>query len=231
MIIHGDCNEMMYLLAPQSVDMVFCDMPYGTTKNKWDSVIDLDLFWKGIKHCCKSNAALIFTAQVPFNIVLGASNMDWLHYEWIYHKTAPTGHLNAKKMPMKAHENVMVFYDKLPVYNPIKTTGHKRKASISAHRTDCYGAQKVTPYDSTERYPISVQQFKKDTQRQSINATQKPVEMVKYFIETYTNHGALVLDPCAGSGSTMIAAIQSGRKYVMIEKDQYHYEQIKQRTT
>lgn len=95
---------------------------------------------------------------------------------------------------------------------------------------DCYGAQKTTSYDSTERYPISVQQFKKDTQLQSINSTQKPVDMVRYFIETYTNPGDIVLDPCAGSGSTMIAAMQSGRKYIMIEKDQYYYQQIKQRT-
>lgn len=156
-----------------------------------------------------------------------------LRYEWIWEKAEATGHLNAKKMPMKAHENCLVFYKSLPVYNPQKTTGHVRKVSKSERyrlESDCYGNEKGTVYyDSTDRYPRSVLKFSKDTQKSKLHNCQKPVALMEYFIKTYTNEGDLVLDNCAGSGSTIIAAINMNRHYIGIEKDQKYFDTMNKR--
>ena len=133
-VIHGDCLEVMKSISDASIDMIFADLPYGTTKCKWDSIIDLKLLWEQYERIIKDNGAIVLTAQTPFDKVLGASNLKLLRYEWIWQKTHPTGHLNAKKMPMKAHENVLVFYKNLPTYIPNKTQGHKRKVSSKKHK-------------------------------------------------------------------------------------------------
>jgi DNA modification methylase len=225
----GDCLELMKNIPDKSIDAIICDLPYGTTKCKWDSVIDLDLLWKQYCRIIKDNGAILLFAQTPFDKILGASNLPMLKYEWIWEKTTATGHLNAKKMPMKAHENVLVFYKKPPLYNAQKTDGHERKVSKAEHKVNCIESdvynkgQKLTTYDSTERYPRSVLKFKTDKQKEALHSTQKPVSLIEYLIKTYTNEGETVLDNTMGSGTTGIACINTNRKFIGIEKDENYF--------
>lgn len=223
-LMHGDCLEMMKLIPDGSVDMVLCDLPYGTTQNKWDSIIDLAALWVQYERICRG--AIVLTAQTPFDKVLGASNIKLLKYEWIWEKTHPTGHLNAKRAPMKAHENVLVFYRRQPLYNPIKTTGHKRKTATKRHDlTETYGKQVFDelPYDSTERYPRSVLVFPSDKQTSKLHPTQKPVALMEYLISTYTNPGDTVLDNAMGSGTTGVACLNTERHFIGIELDDKYF--------
>ena len=230
-IYNGDCLEVMDELIDSNVkfDMVLTDMPYGTTRNKWDTAIPLNELWVKLKKITNPNTPILLFAQTPFDKVLGCSNLKMLRYEWIWEKTSATGHLNAKKMPMKAHENILVFYEKLPTYNPQKTAGHKRKVSKAEHKTNCvkttnYGEHGLTTYDSTERYPRSVQVFKTDKQIESLHPTQKPVALLEYLIKTYTNEGGLVLDFTMGSGSTGVACLNTNRKFVGIELEKEYFD-------
>lgn len=220
-LILGDCLNELPKLADNSVDMVCADMPYGTTNCHWDTIINLELLWVELKRICKPNAAIVLFAQSPFDKVLGVSNLPMLRYEWIWEKGNATGFFNAKKMPLKAHENILVFYSELPTYNPIKTTGHPRKtAGRREIKSDVYGkAVKKTLYDSTERYPRSIQKFSSDTQKSKLHQTQKPLALIKYLIETYSNEGDTVLDFCMGSGTAPAACIKTDRQYIGIEKD------------
>jgi DNA modification methylase len=216
----GDCLECMHEIEDASVDMILCDLPYETTRNEWDFEVHLPALWAHYKRVCRG--AIVLTAQTPFDKKLGVSNLPMLRYEWIWEKTHPTGHLNAKKAPMKAHENVLVFYDRLPTYNPIKTTGHVRKTAVKrVDLTTNYGKQVFEPiaYDSTERYPRSVLVFPSDKQRSKLHPTQKPVALMEYFIRTYTNPGDTVLDNCMGSGTTGEACMIAGRQFIGIERD------------
>jgi len=236
-VYHGCCLELMKLIPSKSIKLIFADLPYGTTRCKWDSVIDLKLLWEQYERIITDDGVIVLTAQTPFDKVLGASNLGLLRYEWIWQKTHPTGHLNAKKMPMKAHENVLIFYKQLPTYNPIKTQGHKRKVSSAKHKLACESidsdiynkGQKATDYDSTERYPISVLVFPSDKQKSALHPTQKPVAMVEYFIKTYSNEGDLVLDNVAGSGTTAIACINTNRNYILMEKEKKYFDIINDR--
>jgi len=222
-LLLGDCLELLDAIPDNSIDMVCCDMPYGTTNCKWDTVIDLQRLWEHYQRIAKDNAAIVLFAQTPFDKVLGCSNLAWLKYEIIWEKTSATGHLNAKKMPMKAHENILVFYNKPPTYNPQKTVGHKRKTSRTGKTYDsqCYGAETAKPfYDSTERYPRSVQVFPTDKQTKSLHPTQKPLSLVEWLIKTYSNEGDMVLDNCMGSGTTGEACINLSRNFIGMELDQ-----------
>lgn len=226
----GDCLQRMHEIDDASVDMILCDLPYETTRNEWDFEVHLPALWQHYKRICKG--AIVLTAQTPFDKKLGVSNLPMLRYEWIWEKTHPTGHLNAKKAPMKAHENVLVFYDRLPTYNPIKTTGHPRKTAVKrADLSPNYGKQDFSPllYDSTERYPRSVLVFPSDKQRSKLHPTQKPVALMEYFIRTYTNPGDVVLDNCMGSGTTGVACQTAGRKFIGIEKDPGYFAIAEQR--
>lgn len=228
-IYNQDCLDGMKTIKDKSVDMILCDLPYGTTKNKWDSIIPLDELWAHYSRVIKDNGAIVLTAQTPFDKVLGVSNLKMLKYEWIWEKTSATGHLNAKKMPMKAHENILVFYKKPPTYNPQKTTGHERKVSTAKHKRNSknssnYGESSATTYDSTERYPRSVQLFSTDKQKSSLHPTQKPVDLFEYLVKTYTNEGDLVLDNCMGSGTTAVACINTNRNYIGFELDKDYYD-------
>lgn len=230
-LYHGDCLEVMPTLPAGAADMVLSDPPYGTTRNQWDSVIDLPEMWENYGRLSKGNAAIVLTAQTPFDKVLGVSNLDDLRYEWIWEKTSATGHLNAKRAPMKAHENILVFYKSLPTYNPQMTTGHERKVSSASHKrnskaTSNYGEFGLTGYDSTDRYPRSVLEFATDKQKEALHPTQKPLGLMAYLIRTYTDPGETVLDNCAGSGSTLIAARRQGRKAIGIELDEAYCEVI-----
>lgn len=230
----GDCLGLMQSIPDKSIDMICCDLPYGTTQCSWDSIIDLSLLWIQYNRIIKDNGAIILFAQTPFDKILGVSNLEMLRYEWIWEKTSATGHQNAKKMPMKAHENILVFYKKLPIYNPQKTTGHIRKVSKAEHKTNCkisdvYNkSQKLTSYDSTERYPRSIQVFKSDKQINKksgfTHPTQKPLALVEFLIKTYTNEGDLVLDNCSGSGTTGVACKNLKRDYILMDIEQKWYE-------
>lgn len=229
-IIFGDCFDVMPTLQDQSVDMVLADLPYGTTQCAWDSELALEPLWKEYRRICRG--AVVLFAQTPFDKVLGASNLKALRYEWIWEKSHPTGHLNAKKAPMKAHENILVFYDRQPTYNPIKTQGHPRKTATKRRDlSPVYGAQDFAPlvYDSTERYPRSVLQFPSDKQRSKLHRTQKPVALCEYLIRTYSNPGDVVLDNCMGSGTTGVACANTGRNFIGIENDPAIYAVATQR--
>ena len=233
-IYNEDCLVGMNDIPDKSIDMILCDLPYGTTKNKWDSIIDLDELWNHYNRIIKDNGAIVLTAQTPFDKVLGVSNLKMLKYEWIWEKTSATGHLNAKKMPMKAHENILVFYKKPPTYNPQKTTGHERKVSTAKHKRNSknssnYGESSATTYDSTERYPRSVQLFSTDKQKSSLHPTQKPVALFEYLIKTYSNEGETVLDNCMGSGTTAVACMNTNRNYIGFELEEKYYNIAKQR--
>lgn len=232
----GDCLEIMPNIPDKSIDMILCDLPYGTTNCGWDSLIDPKVLWKEYERIIKDNGAIVLTAQTPFDKILGCSNLKLLRYEWIWEKTQATGHLNAKKMPMKAHENILVFYKKLPIYNPIISYGHTRKISKAKNRAQCivrrnnsdniYNNEyenRVSDYDSTERYPRSVLKFKTDKQKSSLHKTQKPVALFEYLIRTYTNEGETVLDNTAGVFTTAIACLNTKRKYIVIEKEEGYF--------
>lgn len=229
-LIHGECLEEMDKLIKQcvKVDMILCDLPYGTTQNKWDSIIDLNELWLRYERIIKDNGCIALFGQTPFDKVLGASNLKLLRYEWIWEKTTATGHLNAKKMPMKAHENILIFYKNLPTYNPQKTEGHSPVHSYTKHQDDGsnYGktAVGISGGGNTERYPRSIQLFKTDKQKISLHPTQKPVALLEYLIKTYTNEGEAVLDNAMGSGSTGVACKNLNRKFIGIELDDNYFE-------
>ena len=230
-IYNEDCLEGMKRIPDGSVDMILCDLPYGTTRNKWDSIIPLDKLWEQYKRVIKDNGAIVLTAQTPFDKVLGSSNLEMLKYEWIWEKTTATGWFNAKKMPMKAHENILVFYRKPPIYNYEKTKGHKpmnnytKKADV-INKSTTYGKVKkdMSGGGTTERYPRSVIKFSTDKQKSAIHPTQKPVALFEYLIKTYTNENETVLDNCMGSGTTAIAAINTNRNYIGFELDKKYCE-------
>ena len=228
-IYKGDCLEAMKSIPDKSIDMILCDLPYGTTRNKWDTVIDLDLLWSQYERINKDNGAIVLFAQVPFNIVLGYSNLKLLKYEWIWEKEQGTGHLNAKKMPLKSHENIMVFYKKPPTYNPQMVGNEVRtvKRSGNKSKTTNYG-DFIEIKESTYigRYPKDIIKFNKD---KGYHPTQKPVALLEYLIKTYTNEGEIVLDNCMGSGSTGVACRNTGRKFIGIELDDKYFEISKSR--
>ena len=235
-LYQGDCLNILPLIPDGSVDLILADLPYGTTRNKWDSVIDLEKLWKQYKRVTKPSAAIVLFAQSPFDKSLAMSNFLLYRYEWIWEKTSATGFLNAKRMPMKAHENLLVFYQRLPTYNPQKTNGHVRKVSTAHHkrnskRTANYNEHGLTTYDSTERYPRDVLQFPNDRQKSAIHSTQKPVALCEYMVRTYTNPGETVLDNVFGSGSIILGALNEGRNAIGIEKDEGYFSEAADRIT
>ena len=231
-LFSGDCLEVMKGIPAKSVDMVLCDLPYGTTRCKWDAVIPFDPLWEEYHRIVKPNGAIVLFAAEPFASFLRISNIKHYKYDWIWDKVKGTGFLNAKKQPMRNHEVVCVFYRKQCTYNPQKTTGHKKKTAFRAQhlKTDVYGDTKDNVfYSSTERYPRSVQVFSTDTQKSALHPTQKPVALLEYLVRTYTNEGETVLDNCMGSGSTGVACVRAGRRFIGIEKDEHFFQVAKDR--
>ncbi len=236
----GDCLALLKDIPAGSVDMVLTDPPYGTTNAPWDIAVDYDALWPEINRVTKSNAAMLFFSQLPMSCDLINSNRKNFRYEWIWHKTIPVGFLNAHKMPMRAHENILVFYKKLPTYNPQKTQSWKKpgKYKKTNHRTELYGKiQQCTIYnDDGKRCPIDVIKFsnwtgllfgKRTTDHR--HSTQKPVALLEYLINTYTNPGETVLDCFMGSGSTGVACINTGRSFIGMELDEHYFDVAKER--
>lgn len=203
------------------------DIDVEWKKNKIDGL------WTHYNRIIKDNGAIVLFAQTPFDKVLGNSNLKMLKYEWIWEKTTATGHLNAKKMPMKAHENILVFYKKLPVYNPQKTYGHTPVHSYTKYQDDGsnYGktAVGVSGGGSTERYPRSVQVFKTDKQKCALHPTQKPVSLCEFLIKTYTNENDIVLDNTMGSGSIGVASLNLNRRFIGMELEKRYFDIAKNR--
>lgn len=222
-IIHGDCLEVMKEIPAGTVDMILCDLPFGTTRSSWDNVIPFDPLWKQYERVIKPNGAILLFAKAPFDKALYASMPELYRYEWIWEKNKATGYLNAKHMPMQSHENILVFYKKLPTYNPQMESGHKPMNFMRRKSTTTvYGnVEGVSNAGTTQRYPRSVLYFPvvNNDDPARIHPNQKPVELCEYLIKTYTNSGEMVLDNCSGSGSTAEACISCGRNFIAIEQD------------
>ena len=224
-LILGDCLEVMPLLG--KVDCIVTDPPYGTTNCKWDSIIPLDPMWKLLRKCTKPTAVIAMTSSQPFTSKLVSSNYKMFRYSLVWDKIKGTGFLNAKKMPLRNHEDIVIFYEKLPTYNPQRTQGHSRKVSFRAKhlQTDVYGEMKNDyKYDSTERGPRSIIAISTDTQNSSLHPTQKPVALMENLVNTYTDEGNSVLDFAMGSGTTLVACAKLGRKGIGIELDPGYFE-------
>ena len=228
-----DCFDGMAQIDDKSIDMILCDLPYGTTQCSWDVIIPFEPLWKEYKRIIKDNGAIVLFGMEPFSSYLRISNIDMYKYDWIWDKVKGTGFLNAKKQPMRSHEIISVFYKRQCKYHPQMTENHVRKISSKKKnlpQSKVYGKMdKPTYYDSTERYPRSIQVFSTDTQKSSIHSTQKPVALCEYLIKTYTDIGDLVLDNCAGSGSTGIACHNTGRRFIGFEKDKLIFEMANRR--
>ena len=238
LLICGDSTKAMDDVPDASVDLLLTDMPYGTTACRWDSVIDLDRFWKQAWRVLKADGVAALWAQAPFDKALAMSDISNFRYEWIIEKNHATGFLNANRMPMKAHENVLVFYRSLPYYAPQMTHGHERKVATAEQKARCvhpkwegYGNHGITGYDSTDRYPRDVLRFTWDRGNSwpagAVHPTRKPVAALTYFIRTYTRPGGVVLDPFMGGGSAGVACALEGRRFIGLEKDPSYFDAAK----
>lgn len=226
-LTQGNCLDVMPTIAASTVDLVLCDLPYGTTQCAWDSVIPLDALWHEYRRIAKPNAAIVLHAAQPFTSILITSNIDQFKYEWIWQKSRPTGHMNAKRQPLREHEAIAVFYSKQPTYNPQFTVGKPNhvnsKPKIKSH-SDNYGAQyEVVEAVTDRKYPKTVLPFTVLSPTDVVHPTQKPVALAEYFIRTYTNPGDVVLDNCMGSGTTGVACVASNRKFIGIERDEKYF--------
>lgn len=231
-IYHGDCIEGMKILPDNSVDMVLTDPPYGTTQNKWDTVVDMDAFWKEIKRVTKKNSAILIFTQMPFTATAVMSNPKMFRYEWICEKANATGFLNAKRMPMKCHENVLVFYDKLPVYNPQFEQGKPYRRGLEDKNSSNYRAVKRIRSENTTgtRFPRDVLKVQwRSAFGKTLHPTQKPVSLCEYFIKTYKDDGGIILDPFIGSGTTAVAAKNTNRNYIGWEQNDEYFNIAEER--
>ena len=231
-LYNADCFEIFPEIPSLSIDAIICDLPYGTTNCPWDSVLPLDALWESYKRIINPNGAILLFGSEPFASMLRLSNLKWFKYDWIWDKVQASGFLNAKKQPMRVHETISVFYKSQCTYNPIMTTGHKQKRSYRSTKkfSDIYNATlHSASYSSTERYPQSIQVFAKDTQKEALHPTQKPIALLEYLVMTYTNEGDTVLDNCMGSGTTGVACKNLSRHFIGIEKEPKYFEIARQR--
>jgi site-specific DNA-methyltransferase (adenine-specific) len=224
-----DCLESMPLLPERCVDLILTDLPYGVTANDWDSIIDLDRLWGEYKRLIKPNGAIVLTAQCPFDKLLGMSNPKWLRYEWIWEKSRATGFLHSKHAPLKAHENILVFYKGMPGYNPQFTEGKpyttSRQTRFQRNLGKYVGG--VITANTGFRYPRSV--LRVASESRPVHPTQKPVALFEYLIRTYTKPGDLVMDSCMGSGTTAIACLNTRRSFIGFELDQEFFQMAQAR--
>ena len=232
-LYNGDCLEIMDKLIEQGikVDAIITDPPYGTTACKWDSVIPFDEMWKRLNKLIKDNGAIVLFGSEPFSSLLRISNLKKYRYDWIWKKSYSTGFMNANKMPLKNTENVMVFYNKLPTYNPqgvievnkIKT----RKKDKSSTVYNDMGLKEGKYTQKFTNYPNHIiETFKKE---KTVHPTQKPIALLEYLVKTYTNENETVLDFTMGSGSTGVACVNTNRKFIGIELDEKYFEIAKGR--
>lgn len=221
----GNCLDILKEVEDNSVNMVLCDLPYGTTACSWDSIIPLEPLWEQYNRICKENAAMVFTAAQPFTTILAASNIKNFKYEWIWEKPQGTNPMNAKVMPLKSHENILVFYRKKPTYNPQMwfSTPYSGFSSETSKIGEVYNKAKSKHRDNPEgsRYPKTILKFK---QEKGLHPTQKPVELMRYLIRTYSNKNDTILDNTMGSGTTGVACVLENRKFIGIENDEKYFK-------
>lgn len=225
---HSDCLAEMATLPDQSIDMVLTDPPYGTTQCKWDAIVPLAPMWAQLKRVTKPNAAIVMTAGQPFTTTLIASNFELFRYTWVWDKTRGSNFANARRQPMKSHEDVLVFYRKQPIYNPqfwystpYQTKQRERSSVIAGVGAGINDTCTATVSEDGRRYPLSIIEIKRDGKRE--HPTQKPVALMEYLVKTYTNPGARVLDFTMGSGTTGVACRKLLRRFVGIEKDAEYF--------
>ena len=230
MIYCGDCLEIMPTLPDKSIDMILCDLPYGTTACKWDVVIPFEPLWKEYKRLIKDNGAIVLTASQPFTSALVMSNPRMFRYCWVWDKTFGKEPFALNRRPMKAHEDICLFYKRQPVFNAQRTTGtpYIDKRVGQKIQSDHYVKDRIGIVNNGTREPVSVIRFKHGNQNQE-HPTQKPVALFEYLIRTYTNEGETVLDNCAGSGTTGVACIKTRREFILIEKDPKYVAIIEKR--
>lgn len=240
LLFRDDCLESMKIIKDKSVDLILTDLPYGVTnqnKNKWDSIIPFDKLWEHYNRIIKDNGVIVLFGQDKFTAKLMLSNEKMHRYNLIWSKVLPTGFLNANRMPLREHEDIVVFYKKLPTYNPQKIKGqpcHSKGKSVGKMNDDIlannnYGNFKCVETEGDMKYPTSILKFAKPHPSVAVHPTQKPVELLEWIIKTYTNEGDLVLDSCMGSGSTGVACVNTNRSFIGIELDSKYYDIAKQR--
>ena len=233
----GDCLELMKDIPDKSIDMILCDLPYGTTRNKSDIIIPFEPLWKQYERIIKDNGAIILFAQGVFYIDLVNSNRKLFRYDLVWDKCLVSGFLNAKRMPLRQHEQIAVFYKKLPTYNPQFTQGKPLHSKGIAYtnkeiKNQNYGKFNITDdirAGSTQKYPTSIIKFQKPHPSITIHRTQKPVELLEYLIKTYTNENDIILDNCMGSGTTGVACKNLNRNFIGIELDENYFNIAKER--
>lgn len=233
-LYNGDCLELMKSIQDKSVDMILCDLPYGTTKCKWDIVIPLDKLWEQYNRIIKDKGAILLFGSEPFSSKLRISNLRMYKYDWIWKKTKAQGFLNSKKMPLKDYENICVFYKRLPVYNPqgiIYGNFQNDRKSKYSKGEDIYGKEKEFGISHMSNFPKQIIEFSNPSGKGQLHPTQKPVDLLEYLIKTYTNKGETVLDNCMGSGSTGLACVNTNRDFIGIELDKDYFNIAKQRIT
>lgn len=229
-VIQGDCLEVMKDIPDKSIDMILCDLPYGTTACKWDTIIPFEAMWEQYRRVIKDNGAIVLTASQPFTSALVMSNPKMFRYDLTWSKNAVTGFLNAKRMPLRSHEDILVFYKKLPTYNPQKTQGKPYRKNMRG-QTQIYGKFNEHRPENIDglRNPTSIIHIHNGNRSEKVHPTQKPVALFEYLIKTYTNEGDTILDNCAGSGTTGIAARNLKRNFILIEKEPEYIEIINKR--
>ena len=224
-LIQGDCLEIMPSIPDKSIDMILCDLPYGTTACKWDTIIPFEPLWEQYKRIIKDNGAIVLTASQPFTSALVMSNIKMFKYEWVWDKVKPSTGLHAKIQPLRQHENILVFGN--PKYYPImeKTKDRIDKPRI-ANNGEAFGGKEILRQHSNNglKYPRSLLTISNANQNNRLHPTQKPVALFEYLIKTYTNEGDLVLDNCAGSGTTGVACKNLNRNFIGIEKDENYFK-------
>jgi len=223
----GDCLERMAEIPDGSVDMVLCDLPYGTTACKWDSVIPFEPLWAAYRRVCKKNAAIVLTASQPFTTALIASNYGDFRYCWVWEKTRPVGFLQANRQPMRKHEDIAVFSVGRTPYNPQGLLPCEKRVNRTTVGANYRPAKSNNYMQTLTNYPVTI--LKIASEGGTVHPTQKPVALMEYLIRTYTNEGETVLDNTMGSGTTGVACMNTGRKFIGIERDEKYFAICQQR--
>ena len=235
-LYNADCLEKMKDIPDGSIDAVICDLPYGTTACKWDTIILFEPMWEQLKRITKKNGAIVLFGSQPFTSALVMSNPKMFKYEWVWEKHKATNFMNGNRQPMKIHENILVFYENQPTYNPQKIDGksYTQRGKHNIQREGVLGKEMPKVYsklhDPSKRLPISIQKFSNHNQKENrLHPTQKPVALCEYLIKTYTNEEETVLDFTMGSGTTGVACKNLNRNFIGIELDKDYFEIAKKR--
>lgn len=236
---HGNCLELMNKIADKSIDMILCDLPYGQTQNEKDICLPFDILWEQYNRIIKDNGCIALFGQGVFYVDLVNSNRKMFRYDLVWNKQLTSGFLNAKRMPLRQHEQIAIFYKKLPTYNPQFTKGkplHSKGISYKSkkHKNQNYGEFQMTDDSragSTEKYPTSILSFSKPHPSIAKHRTEKSIPLLEYLIKTYTNEGATVVDNCMGSGTTGVACMNTNRNFIGIELDEKYFNVAKSRIT